>query len=246
MLLIMGISVPKAMGNDCELHWYLAASLTKPGTEIVQKWNKIPDNCSLYLILGGSGQILNQLTLSKKGDLYSPASDRFLDLAKQKNIVKKYQLLLKQIPVFALSASGSSKVASFSDLRSKEVRIALGNPKTMALGEIYMGIENKMTPDTRHQIRVRTVLEAINLNQILNYLKTGVVDVGIAFDTSAKASKLAYIHFPDALSISQNAYLVTTRFTRHEKEVRDIVHFISQQKQIFRKYGFKLSLKENE
>ncbi len=241
VLLILGFVVCSARLQACELYWYLAASMTKPGKEVVEKWNQQPGMCHLYLILGGSGQILSQLVMAKKGDLYTPASEGFLDKAKNLKIVKDQQLLLEQTPVFGLSKSGEKLVKSFSDLTKQGIKIALGNPKTMALGKTYLGIEKRMDTQTKEKIRSNTLLKAINVSQVVNYLLTNTVDAGIVFDTTAAAHGIAYVDIPRQISVSNRAFLVTLTFSTRTEEVKDLIRFIHQQNSIFNRYGFNLS-----
>ncbi|MBU2513904.1 molybdate ABC transporter substrate-binding protein [bacterium] len=241
LILILGFIGSGLNLQACELYWYLAASMSKPGKEIVKKWNQQPGMCHLYLILGGSGQILSQLYMAKKGDLYTPASEGFLEKAKDLKIVKHQQLLLRQTPVFGLSKSGEKQIKSFSDLTKQGIKIALGNPKTMALGKTYLGIEKQMDAQTREKIRFNTLLEAINISQVVNYLLTNAVDAGIVFDTTATASGISYIEIPPQINAGNKAYMVTLSFSTRTEEVKDLIRFIYGQKSIFKQYGFSLS-----
>jgi molybdate transport system substrate-binding protein len=227
--------------SACELYWYLGASMSKPGKEAVEKYNQQTKTCRVLLAIGGSGQLLSQLQMAKKGDLYTPASEAFLNKAKELGVVAGHRLLLEQRPVFGLSSEGAGKIKNFTDLMNPGNRIALGNPKTMALGKTYLGIEAKMDEGTRKGIRKNVLLLAININQVVNYLLTNTVDAGITFDTTATANGLPYIQIPEELSRTNRAFLVKLIFSEHPEEVERFQNFLFKQQAIFKKYGFDLN-----
>lgn len=224
----------------CELYWYLAASMSKPGREVVEKYNQNAD-CHVFLVVGGSGQLLSQLHLAGKGDMYTPASGAFLEKAKAMNIVRDYRLLLQQTPVFGISKTKASAIKTFDHILQPGLRIALGNPKTMALGKTYQGIEEKMPGDIKKKIRQSTVLEAININQIVNYVSSGAVDTGIMFDTTATANRIPFVYIPEEYNVKNRAYLVELVYSDKSEEVRKLQEFIFKQDAVFEKYGFQLS-----
>jgi len=232
-----------------EIQWFLAASLSKPAREIVNQFNIQAEDCAVLPVVGGSGQLLSKITLSKKGDLYSPASVEFLQRAQTLGIVADSRLLLKQFPVFGLSTVGAQKISSFEDLTAQHIKIALGNPKTMALGNSYLKIEKKMAPALAAQIRRNTKVEAINVNQIVSYLLLGVIDAGTIFDTVAKANRIPYITIPKEYNVETSSYLIRLIYTkkRNRSCVAQFLKFIVVQDDTFSKFGFRLNKQtENE
>ncbi len=225
-------------GSD--IYWYLAASMAKPGREVVAKYNERKPSARVFLILGGSGQLLSQLHLSKKGDFYTPASADFLKKAMDSGIVKRSRLLLEQKPVFGLSKSGVGKIASFADLTKSGVKIALGNPRTMALGNTYLRVESKMFRETAEKIRNNTIVEAISVSQIVNYIHADIVDAGTIFDTVAEANGIRYVEIPESFNQRNSAYLARLVYSDPAHDLRKFEHFIFDQSAIFAKYGFSL------
>ncbi|MBT4262967.1 MAG: solute-binding protein [Deltaproteobacteria bacterium] len=224
-----------------DLYWYLAASMAKPGKEIVSHFNQKQAPARVFLILGGSGQLLSKIELARRGDIYTPASAGFLKKAREKKLVKSQRLLLYQKPVFGLSGSGRSKINTFSDLSRPGLKLALGNPRTMALGATYLQIEEKMGRALSGQIRANSQLEAINISQVVNYLRSDVVDAGIIFDTVAQANGLSYIEIPERFNILSKSFLIRlVCSTAEEADLERFETFILTQHQTFNKYGFQL------
>lgn len=229
-----------ALGSS-ELYWYLASSLAKPGKEIVEKFNKKNQSCQVFLIIGGSGQLLSKLYLSKKGDLYTPASTAFLKQAVNLKIVKSQKPLLKQKPVFGISSSGISKIDSFWDLKKPGLKIALGNPKTMALGKSYLKIEQRMPGDLASGIRKNMSVLAINVTQIVNYILLDVVDTGTIFAAMAQANNIPFVEIPPQYNHLSQAYLIQLVFSDRADQLVEFEEFVVNQSEIFIKHGFKLN-----
>jgi molybdate transport system substrate-binding protein len=242
-LFIFGISFFLLISNASagDLYWFLAASMAKPGKEIVFRFNQEFAPSHVYLIIGGSGQLLSKIELARRGDIYTPASAGFLEKAREKKLVKSQRLLLHQKPVFGMSRSGATKIKTFRDLVRPGRRLALGNPKTMALGATYLEIEKKMGSKLSSQIRDNSQLEAINISQIVNYLRADVVDAGILFDTVARANGLEYIEIPERFNTLSQSYLIRLACaTSKEEDLDRFEAFVFSQHQSFRKYGFQL------
>jgi len=220
-----------------DIYFYVAAAMTKPAKEIADIYNKKSEN-KVIVITGGSGQILNKIIFSEKGDLYLPASSYFHKKAMDKGIVKKYWPLLYQIPVFGLSKSGEKKIKNFEDLYRKNVKIALGNKNTMALGKIYENIEKKMTPEIIKGIRKNQVVEAVNISQIVSYLHANTVDAGIIFDSVARVNNFKFINLPADASIKEEAIISLLKYSKNPSLAEEFAKYVLNHKEVFKKYGF--------
>lgn len=243
ILIFMAIMATVSISHAKDtLYWYLAASMTKPGKEVVKIFNESSSQeFEVSLIVGGSGQLLSRILSSHKGDLYTPASNHFLEKAIQKGIVKDHSILLYQTPVFGLSDKAKSKIKAFNDLGSEGVRIALGKPKTMALGAIYTDIEKKMDGVIKKSIRNNKVVDGINISQIVNYIKSDIVDAGILFDSTAKANGMAYIEIPERYNKKIKVSTAVLTYSTLDKEVDIFLKYLQGSGDIFRKHGFKFA-----
>lgn len=225
------------------VYWYLAASMTKPGQAVVNSFNAEDHPFEVQLILGGSGQLLSRIVSSGKGDLYTPASAGFMNKAIQKKLVKTQIVLLYQTPVFGLSEKSKGKILTFDDLGKEGVRIALGKPKTMALGAVYSDMEVRMGQQMWDAIQKNKVMEAINVSQIVNYIKSGIVDAGIVFDSTAKANGMDYIALPESVNQKIEVSTAVLAYTKHRKEVATFLGYLGNSGDIFKKYGFEFVMK---
>ncbi len=221
-----------------ELYWYLGASMTKPGQEITKLFNKSDLSFSVVLITGGSGQLLSKISAAGKGDLYTPAGLHYVKKTEKLGLLKYFSKLIEQTPVFALSANGQKKIHNWDDLTAPGIRIGLGNPATMALGRSYLKIQKKMGSNLATTFKQNMVVETMNVSQIINYLKTDIIDAGIAFDSTAKANQLHYIKIPQKYNHVETAPLITLTSETNGENTRLFIQFIHDHLDMFIKYGF--------
>ena len=230
---------PAAFAAKKEIVWYVAASMTKPAQVMVDKFNAENKDMEIVLNVGGSGELLSKITASKVGDFYTPASTSFLKRCEDAGLITKATPLLQQVPVFGLSKSGVTKIKTFEDVAKPGLKVALGNPETMASGKTWVEIEKKMPADLVKGIRSNTQVEALNINQVQNYITSDVVDTGLIFDSMAKNGKIPYVEIPVEYNIPETSHLVQLNTSKNNQADLDKVQkYIFDNFSIFADAGY--------
>jgi len=219
-----------------ELYWFCSAAAKTPSLKIAKLFNKTHKN-RVFLIAGGTGQVLEQMRLSKRGDVYTCLDEKFFKLAQDMGLVLKYKKILKMTPVFGISKRGERKVKEFKDLFKTGIKIAGGNPKTMALGKTYMLLEKKLPKKLSRELKINTTVYAINISQIINYLKLSVVDAGILFKSIARMNKFKFVKIPTKYNQIKIGYLAEISFGK-SKAKDELFKFILKHLDIYKKWGF--------
>jgi len=225
------------VAHSKDIYWYLAASMTKPAKEIVESYNKKGKD-KMFLITGGSGELLSKIYASKRGDLYTPADERFLKKAIQLGVIKKYKPLLIQEPVLAFAKNSKVEFDNISNICEANVKIALGNPETMAMGKIFESMQELMPPNIYNCIKEKKTVDPLNISQTVNYLINNVVDVGMLFKSTAKINKLKYIEIPTQWNVKEKAYLSQLIYTKDIKATEAAIQFIEKNLYIFERNGY--------
>ncbi len=219
------------------LYWFCSAAAKKPSLEIAKLFNKTHKD-KVFLIAGGTGQVLEQMRLSKRGDVYLCLDEKFFTMAKRMGIVLKYKKILKMTPVFGISKRGENRIKSFGDLFRNGVKIAGGNPKTMALGKTYMILEKRLTNKLSKALKKNTAVYAINISQIINYLKLSVVDAGILFKSIAKMNNFKFIEIPNRYNQTKTGYLAEISYGKNREAKDELFRFILSHIQVYSQCGF--------
>ncbi len=239
VIILMLISLLHSVAVADQLYWFCAAAVKKPSLKIVKLYNKTHKN-RVFLIAGGTGQILQQMILSKKGDIYTSMDTKFFNQAKNKGIITKYTEFLKLIPVFGLSKIGEKKIHRFMDIFNPGIKIAGGNSKTMALGKTYSLILKKLPKKLSLKLKKNTVVYAINISQIINYLRMSNVDAGIVFKAVAKMNNLRFILIPKKYNQIKTGYVAEVIYGKNKKAKAQLYRFILNHLYIYKQYGFTL------
>ncbi len=221
------------------LYWFTGAAVKKPTEEIAKLFNKTHKD-KVIVIAGGTGQVLQQMILSKKGDIYGCMDEKFFKLAESKGLVVRYRRFLRLTPVFGVAERAIGKIKGFPDLLKNGVKIAAGNPKTMALGKTYLYILSKMPEKEREELKKNVIIEAINISQIVNYIKMNTVDAGLLFGATARVNRIKYISIPGRYNRIKTAYLVEMVFDKNRKIRDELFNFILKHLNIYKKYGYRV------
>jgi molybdate transport system substrate-binding protein len=119
----------------------MCGAANKPVMEDIAKQYEKETGIKVNLILGGSGTLLSQIEMSKKGDIYLPGSPDYIIKANNKKLiypdsVKKVCYL---VPAILVQKGNPKNINSLEDLAKPGIRVGIGNPETVCLG-LY-GIE---------------------------------------------------------------------------------------------------------
>ncbi len=226
------------------IYWYLAASMTTPGKEITTLYNNSQTKNHVTLLIGGSGELLSKIKASGFDGIYTPASGDFLVKAEKMGIVERSFKFLKQFPVIGLAENNASSITTFNQFLNSKIKMAVGNPNTMALGETYLQIKQKMPKNEAAKLTSKESAYAVNVGEIVTYVKLGVVGSGTMYNTDAAINKIKYVEIPKAYNIPSYAYMVILKNSNkkdnpeYNKNIDEFLSYVNKNSSIFEKYGF--------
>jgi len=113
-----------------------AGAASKPATEEVVKAFEKKTGVKVNVTFGGSGFVLSQMTLTKKGDIYFPGSSDYMEIAKKRGDIiqetEKYVAYL--VPAINVQKGNPKGIKSLADLSRPGVRVAIANPEGVCVG----------------------------------------------------------------------------------------------------------------
>ena len=123
-------------GGEPDSITVLCGAANKPAMEEISAMFERDRNIEVNLIFGGSGTLLSQIELSKKGEIYLPGSPDYIIIAEKKNLIVKGsdRLVAYLVPAVITPAGNPAGIESLEDLSANGVRVAIGNPETVCLG----------------------------------------------------------------------------------------------------------------
>lgn len=161
-----------------------AGSASKPPTEEAAKVFEQKTGIKIDLVFGGSGAVLSQMELNKKGDLYFPGSSDFMDKAKTKNLVlpdteKRIVYLVSAINVQKGNPKG---ITGLKDLTKPGIKVAIANPETVCVGLYAVEIiENSLSPEEKAALKKNIINYTESCDKTATAISMKTVDAVIGW-----------------------------------------------------------------
>lgn len=113
-----------------------AGSASQPPTEEAAKLFEEKTGTKIDLVFGGSGTVLSQMELAKKGDLYFPGSSDFMEKAKQKDLVypETEAKICYLVSAINVQKGNPKNIQCLEDLLKPGIKVAIANPETVCVG----------------------------------------------------------------------------------------------------------------
>jgi len=168
-----------------ELLFYCGITMVKP-MSVIAKIIEKKDNVKIKIIQGGSGDLYDSLSSSKKGDLYLPGSDSYIKKHIKEGFLgyRKY-IGYNQIALF-VQLNNPKHIKSLQDLTRDDLSIALGNPETCSMGKATQKVLKKYGgEDFLNSVEDNIVLYAADSRDFNQMLKNKKIDTGLNWRATA-------------------------------------------------------------
>ncbi len=131
-------------------------SANKPAMEEIARRFECEKNIKVNMIFGGSGTLLSQLELSKKGEIYLPGSPDYIIIGNRKKLLVKGsdRIVSYLVPAIITPKGNPKRIGSLKDLAKSGTRVGIGNPETVCLGLYGIEIleENGLMEDVMNNV----------------------------------------------------------------------------------------------
>ncbi|WP_292657491.1 molybdate ABC transporter substrate-binding protein [Nitratifractor sp.] len=223
-----------------------AGSASKPPTQEAARVFTQKTGIPVDLVFGGSGYVLSQMKLTRKGDLYFPGSSDYMEIAKRQHLVdpKSEKIIVYLVPAITVAKGNPKGIHSLEDLTRPGIRVAIANPDGVCLGTYAVEIlEKNFTPEQKKAFRKNLInytascaktATAVSLHQVdavIGWRVFGHWDPRRIETVPIKASRLVRIgYIPIAVS----------RFSRHPELAKRFIDFLlsPEGRKIFAKYHY--------
>lgn len=160
---------------------YCAAGLKKPVEAAAAAYRK-EFGIEVNLQYGGTGTLLSQIEVAKRGDLFIAADDGSLADATRRELVAETLPLVVQRPVLAVKTGNPKSVARFADLLREDVRLALANPEAASISKVT----KNLLGDKWDGLATKAVVMKPTVTELAADLQLGAVDAAIVWDAVAR------------------------------------------------------------
>ncbi len=204
------------------------------------------------VIFGGSGFILSQMKLAKKGDLYFPGSSDFMELSKKEGLVfpETEKVIVYLIPAINVQNGNPKRIHSLKDLTKDGIRVAIANPEMVCVG-IYAVeiIEKNLTPIEKERFKKNLANYTESCEKTASAISLKAVDAVLGWEVfhywDPKRIETIYLR-PEEISRIGYIPIAISKFTQDKILSQTFIDFLlsSQGKNIFQKYHYLMEPKE--
>jgi len=239
---------PTAETKPVTLTISAAASLKNAMGEIKTLYKKEKPNVTINYNFGASGALQQQIEQGASADLFFSAATKQMDALQKKGLIldeTKVNLLGNSV-VLVVKSDSTSSVSDFKDLANdKTKKIALGEPKTVPVGQYSEEIFTSL--GILDKIKTKVVYGK-DVKEVLAWVETGNVDAGVVYGTDAKASKKVKVVAVAGKNLYKTPVVYPVAVVKASKNVDDTKNFLKflssdKAKEVFASYGFDFLLK---
>ena len=221
-----------------ELLVYSGAGL-KNAMEEIKTAYEAEHNVTIEYVYAGSTQLISQIELSGKGDVFIVGSQSAYDLAKEDGYASEtYYQVAHHTPCIAVQKGNPKGIQSLEDLTAAGITVILGDPEANAIGETAKKIIEK---NSLSAINDNVVSMAATVNEIVTQISSGQADAGIVtMDNVHGNADIEIIEIPADQNIDQIIPVCTLTMSENAEAAQSFVEFIAsaEGKQIFEDNGF--------
>jgi molybdate transport system substrate-binding protein len=229
-----------------------AGAASKPAAEEAihsfQKESGIP----VDVVFGGSGFVLAQMKLAKKGDLYFPGSSDFMQKAKAEGLVfpETERVVTYLIPAINVQRGNPRGIHSLKGLTKRGIRVAIANPEQVCVGMYAVEIvEKNLSPSEKKGFRENLVNYTESCEKTANVISLKAADAVLGWRVFQywDPERIETIYLKPA-EIPRIGYIpiAISKFARESRPAQRFIDFLISQrgKTIFRKYHYLMDLSE--
>lgn len=220
------------------LHIYSGAGLRNPMDEI-GKIFKEQYNIEIQYNYAGSAQLLSQIELSGKGDVFIPGSAYYYEEADKKGLVDKRHDVAYHIPTIVVPKDNPAEIKSIEDLAKDGVKVVLGDEKACAIGKVGKKVLEKC--NLYDKVSKNKVASTATVNELLVYIFMKQADATIMWEDNLKGVEYVdTIEIPKEKNIIKTIPISTVKNSLNKEMAQKFVDFVvsDEGKKIFRDYGF--------
>lgn len=190
------------LDDENALVMYCAAGIKPPVAEMAAQFAEEEFGMPVHLQYGGSGTLLSNLQVANKGDLYLAADTSYIDIAREKGLVKEALGVAQMHPVIMVQKGNPKGIKSIDDLLKEGVTVALANPDAASIGKLTKKVltrSGKWEPLSKSARVFKPTVSEIATDVML-----GAVDAAVVWDATVnqhpdKADMVDVPEFQDAI-----------------------------------------------
>lgn len=194
----------------------------------------------LQIQYGASQTLLAAIEVAKAGDLFLPADDSYLTIARERKLLAAEFPLAKMQAVVAVQKGNPKKIATLADLSKPGIRLAQASPEAAAIGKLTKAALE--SSGHWQQLHERTTVYKTTVNEVASDVKVGAVDAGIVFDAVLHDyNTLEAVAIPELANTQAHVAVATLNASRQPRQALHFARYLAAKDKglaRYREFGF--------
>jgi molybdate transport system substrate-binding protein len=229
-----------------------AGAASKPATEEAVRIFQERSGATVDMVFGGSGFVLSQMKLTKKGDLYFPGSSDFMEVSKRESLVfpDSEKVVVYLVPAINVQKGNPKGIQTLRDLTKEGIRFAIANPETVCVGTYAVEIiERNLTLDEKIKVRKNIINYTESCEKTANVISLKAADAVLGWRVfqywDPERIETIYLR-PEEIPRIGYIPIALSKFTQDKVLAQKFIDFLFSPpaKAIFRKYHYLMDLQE--
>jgi len=220
---------------------YCAANLRVPVEKIAADFQS-QTGIEISAQYAGSQTMLTDADVSRRGDLFLPADDSYIELARTKQLIDHEYALATMRPVVAVKKGNPLNIHGIEDLQREGIRLAQANPDAAAIGKVTKPVLEKAK--LWDSLKLRTAAFHATVTEAANAVKLGTADAAIVWDTTVKQiDGLEAIDLPIFAQTRAKIVLATLRSTKQPDDAAQFGKFVRSERglKVLESFGYEIA-----
>lgn len=202
---------------------YCAANLRKPVETIAEQYRK-EIGVQVHIQPSGSGTLLSQIQVAKRGDIFIAADDGTVADAAKKDLIREVLPLVAQRPVIAVAKGNPKSIRTFADLLRPDVRLSLADPGAASISKV----SRKLLGEKWDALLKKATVMKTTVSDVANDVQLHAVDAGIVWDSTVTQFKdIEAVELPELGKHRENASAAILSFAAKPSEALKFARYLS-------------------
>ena len=227
------------MGISADLLLFAGAGLRQPTDRLIQTFQKETGN-TVRVTYAGSGQLMSSILASGQGDLFMPGAFFYIRKLQEMGRIVAVKNLVAHTAVVGVNIKKANLIQSFDDLARPGLRLAMGDPKAMALGKVAQKILSRSP--LKELILKNVVVYGATVKQLALYVAQGDVDASIIgrADAFQFRDQIKIVPIPAQYFEPETVAIAVLKDTKHLEAASRFCDFMAtgQSLAVFEHFGF--------
>lgn len=234
--------------SDCELLLYCGAGIRPAAKDLIAAFETENPDITINTTYGGGGRLFGQISSSKKGDLFMPGAQFYVDTAIDSGLAvgESKQIVAYFVPVLFVQKDNPEKIRNLADLKKEKLRVGLGDERACAVGKKSLAIFEK-NGISYSEIEDNVVYKSGTVNELGVAIQLGNVDAVIIWDANARrfSEHGDIVEIPIEQNIPSKIPLVALNSSQHLESACAFIDFVVSNtgQNILKKNDYTVSLK---